>query len=155
MSTPDRPFGEVFMDDYFAEADEHMVAVRRSLLTLEGALGSTLPSSALEELFRSFHSVKGISAMVELREAELLAHHMESCLKAVRQGSLTLTSGNFEVLVDGVRLLEHVIATRRASAPQPSIDATVKRLEALEEIVGTIRNEDILERIFSEFCIGK
>jgi tRNA modification GTPase len=27
--------------------------------------------------------------------------------------------------------------------------------EALEEIVGTIRNEDILERIFSEFCIGK
>ena len=121
------------MDDYFAEADEHMVAVRRSLLALEGALGSTLPSSALEELFRSFHSVKGISAMVELREAELLAHHMESCLKAVRQGGLTLTSGNFEVLVDGVRLLEHVIATRRVSAPQPSIDAMVTQLEALEE----------------------
>jgi two-component system chemotaxis sensor kinase CheA len=141
MSTPDRPFADVFMDDYFAEADEHMVAVRRSLLALEGALGSTLPSSALEELFRSFHSVKGISAMVELREAELLAHHMESCLKAVRQGSLMLTSGNFEVLVDGVRLLEHVIATRRASAPQPSIDAMVKRLEALEES-GDIRPRD-------------
>jgi tRNA modification GTPase len=27
--------------------------------------------------------------------------------------------------------------------------------EALEEIVGTIRNDDILERIFSKFCIGK
>src|SRR5262245_46082041 len=131
MSTPDRPFADVFMDDYFAEADEHMVAVRRSLLALESALGSTLPSSALEELFRSFHSLKGISAMVELREAELLAHHMESCLRAVRQGSLTLTSANFEVLVDGVRLLEHVIATRRTSGPQPSIDAMVKRLEAL------------------------
>jgi len=119
------------MDDYFAEADEHMVAVRRSLLTLEGALGSTLPSAPLEELFRSFHSLKGISAMVELREAELLAHHMESCLRAVRQGRLTLTSANFEVLVDGVRLLEHVIATRRASAPPPMIDAMVEQLESL------------------------
>jgi two-component system, chemotaxis family, sensor kinase CheA len=133
MSTSgqDRPFADGFMDDYFAEADEHMVAVRRSLLLLEGALGSTLSSSALEELFRGFHSLKGISAMVELREAELLAHHMESCLRAVRQGSLTLTSGSFEVLVDGVRLLEHVIATRRASTPPPSIEAMVERLEAL------------------------
>jgi tRNA modification GTPase len=27
--------------------------------------------------------------------------------------------------------------------------------EALEEIIGTVGNDDILERIFSEFCIGK
>jgi two-component system, chemotaxis family, sensor kinase CheA len=133
MSTSgqDRPFADGFMDDYFAEADEHMVAVRRSLLALEGALGSTLPSSALEDLFRSFHSLKGISAMVELHEAELLAHHMESCLRALRQGRLTLTSASFEVLVDAVRLLEHVIATRRASLPPPSIDAMVEQLETL------------------------
>jgi two-component system, chemotaxis family, sensor kinase CheA len=133
MSTSgqDRPFVDGFMDDYFAEADEHMVAVRRSLMTLESALGSTLPPAALEDLFRSFHSLKGISAMVELREAELLAHHMESCLRAARQGSLTLTSTNFEVLVDGVRMLEHVIAARRASTPPPSIDAMAETLEAL------------------------
>src|SRR5687767_8476583 len=133
MSTSgqDRPFADGFMDDYFAEADEHMVAVRRSLLVLESALGSTLPPAALEDLFRSFHSLKGISAMVELREAELLAHHMESGLRAVRQGSLTLTGTNFELLVDGVRMLEHVIAARRTSASLPSIDAMVEKLDAL------------------------
>ena len=27
--------------------------------------------------------------------------------------------------------------------------------EALEEIIGMVRNDDILERIFSNFCIGK
>ena len=103
MSTSgqDGPFAAGFMDDYFAEADEHMVAVRRSLLTLEGALGSSLPAAALEELFRSFHSLKGISAMVELREAELLAHHMESCLRAVAAGQPHADGTNFEVLVDG------------------------------------------------------
>jgi two-component system, chemotaxis family, sensor kinase CheA len=133
MSTsgPDRTFADGFMDDYFAEADEHLVAVRRSLLVLEGALGSRLPAAALEDLFRSFHSLKGISAMVELREAELLAHHMESCLRAARRGSLTLTTTNFEVLVDGVRMLERVIAARRASTPPPSIDVIAAKLETL------------------------
>jgi len=80
MTTPghDGPFSSAFMDDYFAEAEEHMLAVRRGLLAVEDALGSDPPPGVLEELFRSFHSLKGISAMVELREAELLAHHMES-----------------------------------------------------------------------------
>jgi len=27
--------------------------------------------------------------------------------------------------------------------------------EALEEVIGIIHNDDILERIFSNFCIGK
>jgi two-component system chemotaxis sensor kinase CheA len=133
MTTPgqEQPFADGFMDDYFAEADEHMVAVRRSLLVLEETIGSALPAAALEDLFRSFHSLKGISAMVELREAELLSHHMESCLRAVRQGSVTLTGDTFEVLVDSVRLLEQVVAARRASSPPPSIDSMVSQLETL------------------------
>jgi two-component system chemotaxis sensor kinase CheA len=133
MTVPDqeRPFADSFMDDYFAEADEHVVTVRRIMLSLERVPGATLPPAALEDLFRSFHSLKGISAMVELREAELLAHHMESVLRAVREGSIALTNPGFDVLVDGVRLLEHVIAARRAGAPQPSIEPMVETLGAL------------------------
>ena len=67
------------MDDYFAESEEHLTAVRRSLLMLESSIGGSEPPTAVvEELFRSFHSIKGISAMVELREAERLAHEMEA-----------------------------------------------------------------------------
>src|SRR5687767_11448078 len=142
MSTSgqDGQFAAGFMDDYFAEADEHMVAVRRSLLNLEGSLGSSPPMAVLEDLFRSFHSLKGISAMVELREAEQLAHLMESGLRAVRQGALVLTSESFEVLVDGVRMLESVIAARRASAAVPSIEPLVERIEALLRRAGGAAN---------------
>src|SRR6186713_3126399 len=111
MTAPDPRFESSFMDDYFAEADEHLVAIRRCLLMLDGVERPDPSSALLEELFRSCHSLKGISAMVELHEAEVLAHHMESCLRAVRQGTLTLTTTNFEILVDGVRMLEHVIAS--------------------------------------------
>ena len=133
MSTPEQrpPFAAGFMDDYFAEAEEHVVAVRRSLLTLEAALGFELPAAVLEDLFRSCHSLKGISAMVEFREAELLAHQMESCLRAVRDGELTLTSTNFETLVDGARLLETAIAAHRAGLPLPPVEHALERLAAL------------------------
>ncbi len=49
MAPPEQPFAAGFMDDYFAEAEEHMVSVRRALLTLERNLGSTLPLGVHEE----------------------------------------------------------------------------------------------------------
>jgi two-component system, chemotaxis family, sensor kinase CheA len=132
MSTSDSPesFADGFMDDYFAEAEEHLAAVRRSLLALE-ARGLEPSPPLVEELFRSFHSLKGISAMVELREAELLAHHMESCLRAIRQERLTLTSASFETLVDGTKMLEQVIAARREGSPAPPLESLFAALEAL------------------------
>ena len=53
----------------------------------------------LDELFRSFHSIKGISGMVELRDAEMLAHHMESYLRALRQREAQLTAAGMDALI--------------------------------------------------------
>jgi two-component system chemotaxis sensor kinase CheA len=120
-----------FMEDYFAESDEHLGAVRRSLLMLEPAVGSgTPPAPVLEELFRSFHSLKGISAMVELREAEQLAHEMESYLGAIRDRRLVLSPPGFEALVEGANALDLVIAARRARSVIPPVDQQIARLSA-------------------------
>ena len=134
MSTPDqnRPFFAGFMDDYFAEAEEHIVALRRSLLMLEASIGGALSAAALEELFRSCHSLKGISAMVELRDAEAVAHHMESALRAIRSGQVTLTSASFETLVDGVKLLDEIIHAHRSGSTPPSAAAWFENIETLE-----------------------
>jgi len=131
MTTPDQQdaFAAGFMEDYFAEAEEHIISVRRSLLALEALVGSDLPASVLEDLFRSFHSLKGISAMVELRAAELVAHQMESCLRAVIKGQLTLTAVNFELLVDGAKVLEKVVAAHRAGTPLPDVRPFLEQLD--------------------------
>src|SRR4029434_5007372 len=101
MAGPDASFESSFMDDYFSEADEHLLAVRRCLLTLDGVQGPEASPVVLEELFRSCHSLKGISAMVELNEAEVLAHHMESCLRAIQHGDVALNAANLETLLAG------------------------------------------------------
>src|SRR5258706_15638666 len=84
--------------------------VRRNLLALENYVDQTrIDRALLDELFRSFHSLKGISGMVGLREAEQLAHHMESYLRALREDQLTLTSDGVDALMAGARTLDETI----------------------------------------------
>jgi two-component system chemotaxis sensor kinase CheA len=121
-----------FLDDYFAECDEHLTLVRRHLLALEEQLGRPdVDPSLLDELFRSFHTLKGISAMVDLSEAEQLAHHMESYLRALRQKEARPGVEGVEALMAATTVLERVIAARRRNETPPSIDSTVARLRAL------------------------
>ncbi len=114
------------MDDYFAEAEEHLTAVRRGLLILETAVGGgDLPAAIVEELFRSFHSLKGTSAMVELGEAERLAHEMESCLGSFRDHRFVLTAAG----VRGARRRRRHAGARHRRAARADRDPAGRRAD--------------------------
>jgi len=132
-STPDNrgEFFDQFLDDYYAECDEHLFSIRRSLVALEEEVDSrTVDRTVLDNLFRSFHTLKGISGMVGLGAAEQIAHQLESYLRELREGTVVLTQPGFEALSSGVSLLESVINARRNDQPIPSIDEIVERLQA-------------------------
>ena len=132
MSDPEQPnedFLAGFMDDYFAECDEHLTSVRRILLSAESRSDQSLPDTDLEELFRSFHSLKGLSGMVALREAEQLAHGMESYLRRLRGRTALLNEAGLDALIRGTHLLEQVIASRRDKTSAPEITTAVHLLE--------------------------
>jgi two-component system chemotaxis sensor kinase CheA len=121
-----------FLDDYFAECDEHLTNVRRELLVLESFVGQPKVNPAtLEELFRSFHSLKGISGMVGQGEAERLAHQMESYLRALRQSQATLSTEGIDGLIAGTRMLEQVTSAYRAGRAMPNIAPTLAQLAGL------------------------
>jgi two-component system, chemotaxis family, sensor kinase CheA len=125
------PFSD-FLDDYFAECDEHLTGVRRLLLTLEVSVGrAEINRGVLDDLFRHFHSLKGISGMVELRHAEDLAHHLEDYLRALRQGDRILTAEGVDALFDGAQMLEQLIGSRKAGTPTAAIASVVSRITRL------------------------
>lgn len=125
-------FFDQFLDDYYAECDEHLVSIRRSLVTLEDEVGSdAVDRPLLDNVFRSFHTLKGISGMVGLTAAEQLAHHLESYLRELREGTAVLSQPGFEALVAGISLLESVVNARRQDQPIPSIDEMAERLQAV------------------------
>ena len=125
------PFIE-FIDDYFVECDEHMAIARASLLALESGLDSgQLDGEVLDDLFRSFHSIKGLSAMVGVADAEQLAHEMENFLSALHKKQARLSVASLETFIVGVTLLEKVIAARRANASCPDIQPFLQSLALL------------------------
>jgi len=126
----DDVFAAGFMDDYFAECDEHLAIVRRLLLELSAAgFGEPGLRPTVDQLFRSFHSIKGISGMVGLRDAEALAHHLESYLRLLRDRDARPTEIGINALVACVDALERVIAARRDAQPPPAVDDVVEQLE--------------------------
>ena len=127
-------FLDSFLDDYFAEAEEHLAAIRRALLTLEQSVGQRrIDGGILEELFRSFHSLKGIAGMVDHRETEALAHELESYLRALREGDAILTATGMDLLIKGAGALEASIAARRANETARDTDPIVGEIQALIE----------------------
>jgi two-component system, chemotaxis family, sensor kinase CheA len=125
-------FFDQFLDDYYAECDEHLFSIRRSLVILEDEVDSAAVDRAvLDNLFRSFHTLKGISGMVGLSAAEQLAHHLESYLRELREGAVVLSEPGFDALSSGVSLLESAINARRNDQTIPSIDEMVGRLQAI------------------------
>ena len=125
-------FLDRFLNDYYAETEEHLGAIRRALLILERSVGQPRPDPTVtEELFRSFHSIKGIAAMVEHREAELLAHEMESYLRALRDAQVRLTTAGVEALIAGTRLLEQSVSAHRSGHPPPDASTELAALRSL------------------------
>ncbi|HKG23923.1 MAG TPA: chemotaxis protein CheA, partial [Blastocatellia bacterium] len=132
----DDSFFSEFIDDYFAESEDHLTILRRGLLALDRFVNKPrIERPLLDEIFRSFHSLKGISGMVGVREAEQLAHEMESYLRALRHDQVTLTEEGMEGLMAGTKMLEQVISAKREQKPPPDIAPVVA------QIVSTIPND--------------
>jgi len=136
MSPEDNSLTE-FLDDYFAECEEHLGAIHRHLLVMEsfvdrsridfldgaisGSHSQPLIPEVVDELLRAFHSLKGLSAMAGIHEAEQVAHAMEDALRDLKQNGTGPTEAVMEALASGTSVIEQVIAARRDQKPVPDI----------------------------------
>lgn len=112
-----------FLAGYLAEVEEHLASAGSNLLNVESGLerGEARPR-AVRELFRSLHTIKGLSAMVGVEPVVDLAHEMESVLRASDRSGGTLSATAARLLVQGVRAIElrvQALAAGKAVAAAP------------------------------------
>src|SRR6476469_7795241 len=78
-------FFDQFIEDYYAECDEHLGTARRVLLALEASPADGSPAPPLHELLRSLHTLKGLSGMVGDGVAEQVAHAIEDAVRGAER----------------------------------------------------------------------
>ncbi|WP_437562065.1 chemotaxis protein CheA [Sorangium sp. So ce542] len=122
-----------FVAGYLVEVEEHLSASTANLLAAEAALraGESNPR-AVRELFRSLHTIKGLSAMVGVEPIVDIAHAMETVLRAVDRAAGSLSATSIEVLLRGLRAIEE--RTRALAGKQPVPPAAPALLDALSAL---------------------
>src|SRR5689334_18734049 len=117
------------MEEFYAECDDHLVEIRRGLLSLEEQVGQVaLDRDSLEKIFRSFHSLKGICGMAGLQHAEELAHRAEDYLRALTRQEAILSEEGLDILNAVTVKLESLVIAHRQGQPASDINALLQQI---------------------------
>lgn len=118
-----------YMGIFLEEAREHLLALNRCLLDLENDPGNT---GILDEVFRSAHTIKGMSATMGFTDIAELTHNMENTLDLLRKGELSAGEEILDILFQCVDTLEQQIENVAVgSEDKPVINGLIDKLTAL------------------------
>ncbi|WP_214707469.1 MULTISPECIES: chemotaxis protein CheA [unclassified Exiguobacterium] len=131
---------------FLDESQEHIQSVNTQLLKLE----QTGSQEAIQEIFRSAHTLKGMSATMGYESVANLTHEMESALDLVRAGKKESNQLLLDTMFSAMEQIEEMIAdietggrganidvTATVSAFQSFIGSTPKAVEVVDETVFT------------------
>jgi two-component system, chemotaxis family, sensor kinase CheA len=90
---------------YVAESRENHEAIVSNLLSLEQGTDS----HAIDEIFRSAHSLKGMSASMGFMHMEEICHALEDVFSQIRSGTLEVSQSLMDDLLAGVDDIELMI----------------------------------------------
>jgi chemotaxis protein histidine kinase CheA len=120
-------FIETIWAQYAIETEEHIEGIEALLVRADGG---ELSAEEISSLFRAFHSLKGLSRVMELGALEAVAHRAEDLLGLVREGVTVLDKPNVDLLLrslDAIKGLRDIAVAERSDGQKP--DALCKELE--------------------------
>ncbi len=120
-----------YLDVFIEESKEHIQALNDHLLKLEN---DPTNLDMVNEIFRSAHTLKGMSATMGFQDLADLTHKMENVLDAVRNGNIMMNSAILDVVFDSVDQLEAmVLDIVDGGEGKKDVSKVVKQLEAIEQ----------------------
>ncbi len=95
-----------YMGMFLEESREHLQTLNSCLLSLENDPRNL---SVLDEIFRSAHTIKGMSATMGFTAIAELTHEMENVLDLLRKGQLVATQNIIDTLFKCLDTLEQLV----------------------------------------------
>lgn len=114
----------ILLEDYLEDASSHLDAVETILLQLENSSGEgerEADNAAVTILLGNLHTLKGNSGMMGFTQLQQYIHKLESILKHVADGTLSLTASMFEAFYAAVSKMREAFK-RLAEEPGDRLD---------------------------------
>jgi two-component system chemotaxis sensor kinase CheA len=129
---------------FLAEADEHLQVLDDVLIRLERESSN---SELVQTVFRSAHTIKGMSGMIGHQRMTNLTHALETVLDGVRKNSIQITNQLINICLDAV---DHLRLLRDEVSTSQTCDLDI------DQIVLSLKDfsEDIKQETLQEVAIG-
>ena len=142
-----------YLDLFIDESKEHLQAINERLLELEK---TPEDMSVVNDIFRSAHTLKGMSATMGFEDLANLTHQMENVLDGIRNRRLSVTPELLDVIFEAVDHLEAMISSIAAGGDGTrDVRRTVEHLKRIEQgempNKQAAREEPPLEHAYGEF----
>ena len=95
-----------YKDIFKAESEEHLQQLNESLLGLEQ---NPLEIEYINTMFRSAHTLKGMSATMGFSTIAELTHEMENLMDMVRKCQVTVSNSLIDILFECLDTLEALV----------------------------------------------
>lgn len=153
MSHPDTASRDEFFDsllgDFLDESGQLLDKLNENLLQLDEWVRSLdegqqtrCNDSLLNEMFRSAHSLKGLSAMLGLNDINGLTHKIENVFDAARKNQLVLDGEVVEIMFQAVDRLGGLVETLKDPAAGPvNCEPVIEGITSLLRAAGAERRQ--------------
>ncbi len=141
MSEMDAYLG-VFVD----EAREHLQNLNDSLLVIEE---NPNDKEALNEMFRSLHTLKGMAGTMGFERLTKLCHKMENFLDILRKGEILVTSEIVDKLFLGVDMIGKLIDNISETADEGDVNVD-EMVSTIEQMMGEREVVEEAEKVKEE-----
>lgn len=125
-----------YLEMFIEESKEHLQSCSEQLLVLEK---NPEDLAIVGEIFRSAHTLKGMSATMGFEDLANLTHKMENVLDAIRNEKIEVTPEILDVVFESVDHLEEMVMDIAAGGDgKRDVESTVallKQIESGEEVV--------------------
>ncbi|WP_214826995.1 chemotaxis protein CheA [Exiguobacterium sp. s26] len=117
---------------FLDESQEHIQSVNTQLLKLE----QTGSQEAIQEIFRSAHTLKGMSATMGYESVANLTHEMESALDLVRAGKKESNQLLLDTMFSAIEQIEEMIANIETGGRGANVDVAAT-VSAFQSFIGS------------------
>lgn len=115
--------------EFLAEAEDILNSMGKDLLKLgKGVKAGIIDPGVLNSIFRSAHTLKGMSGIFDFKDMSSLSHSVEDTLDLLRLGRIALTDETLDTVMSAHELLARIVASKGTANFTEEIESLQGRL---------------------------